>query len=182
MPVLAMALFLVAGPASAMDAQYGARSMANPHSMMLAPSNRTIADVAASKPYLSTLLAAVKAAGLADLVSGEETLTVLAPSNEAFAGLPAGTVESLLKPENKELLVAILSNHVIAGRYTFTDIVRATLSGPVTLETLGGGKLTVSRQGGMIRIASGEGSVRVIRPNLRANNGVIHVIDGVLLP
>lgn len=141
-----------------------------------------VVEVASDKQFLTTLVAAVGAAGLADALGTTDPITVFAPTNAAFAALPAGTVESLLLPENKAQLVKILSYHVVAGKYRFIDVIKATLRGPVTLTTLSGDSLTVSRKGASILLQTPNGTSRVIRPNIMADNGVIHVIDSVLLP
>jgi uncharacterized surface protein with fasciclin (FAS1) repeats len=131
---------------------------------------------------LSTLFAAVGAAGIADLLGTSTPITLFAPTNAAFDSLPPGTVESLLLPENKDQLIAILSYHVVVGEYSLADVIKATLSGPVQLTTLSGAPITVYRSKGMIMIDTPNNTARVIRPNLRASNGVIHMINAVLLP
>jgi uncharacterized surface protein with fasciclin (FAS1) repeats len=131
-----------------------------------------IVDVAEAG-HFNTLVAAVKAAGLVDALKGPGPFTVFAPTDEAFAKLPAGTLENLLKPENKEQLKKILTYHVVAGKVTAKDVVR--LHSAKTLE------------GGNIAIKAGDGGVmvdkaRVTKTDIAASNGVIHVIDTVLLP
>jgi len=132
----------------------------------------TIVEVAEGAGSFKTLVAAVKAAGLADTLSGPGPFTVFAPTDDAFAKLPAGTVESLLKPENKEKLKAILLYHVVAGRVLSSDL----KSGPV--KTVGGGDLTIDLSGGAPKV----NGATVIKADIPASNGVIHVIDTVLLP
>ncbi|MFN6951647.1 MAG: fasciclin domain-containing protein [Albidovulum sp.] len=132
-----------------------------------------IVDIAAGNADFSTLVAAVKAAGLVDTLKGEGPFTVFAPTNAAFAALPAGTVESLLKPENKDKLIAILTYHVIPGA--------------VTSGQLAGKRLDVATVNGKTVHIDGRKGVKVNKANvvtadITASNGVIHVIDRVLLP
>ena len=135
--------------------------------------DQTIVDLAVGNHDLSTLVAAVKAAGLVDVLAGKGPYTVFAPTNEAFAALPAGTVESLLKPENKDQLTAILTYHVVPGRIESTD--------------LSNGQKVASVEGSKIDIQTTKSSVlinnaQVKKADIRANNGVVHVIDRVILP
>lgn len=132
-----------------------------------------IVDVASSNGDFSTLVAAVSAAGLVETLQGDGPFTVFAPTNEAFAALPAGTVESLLKPENKDKLVSILTYHVVAGNYPASSL--AGQKGSLT--TVQGGKLHVNGTDG-VKV---NGST-VIIPDVVASNGVIHAIDKVMLP
>jgi uncharacterized surface protein with fasciclin (FAS1) repeats len=132
----------------------------------------TIVDVASGAGTFKTLVAAVKAAGLADTLSGKGPFTVFAPTDAAFAKLPAGTVDSLLKPENKKKLQSILLYHVVAGKVLSTDL----KAGP--LKTVEGGDLTVDLSGGTVKI----NDATVTKADIPASNGVIHVIDTVLLP
>jgi uncharacterized surface protein with fasciclin (FAS1) repeats len=132
----------------------------------------TIVEVAAANPDFSTLVAAVKAAGLVDTLNGAGPFTVFAPNNAAFAKLPAGTVEDLLKPENKEKLVALLTYHVVSGKVLAADV------GKLTEATTVNGKAA--------RIDTSMGvkvdDATVIATDIAASNGVIHVIDTVLMP
>jgi uncharacterized surface protein with fasciclin (FAS1) repeats len=121
----------------------------------------------------STLVTAVKAAGLVETLSGEGPFTVFAPTDEAFAALPEGTLESLLKPENKEKLVAILTYHVVPGKVMASDV--TTLK---TAETAQGGTLSISAMDGHVMINEST----VVATDVEATNGVIHVIDKVLIP
>jgi uncharacterized surface protein with fasciclin (FAS1) repeats len=132
----------------------------------------TIVDVASGAGTFKTLVAAVKAAGLVDTLSGKGPFTVFAPTDAAFAKLPAGTVDSLLKPENKKKLQTILLYHVVAGKVLSTDL----KSGSV--KTVEGGDLTVDISGGTVKI----NDATVTKADIPASNGVIHVIDTVLLP
>jgi len=140
---------------------------------VILPSTDNIPATAAKAGTFKTLLAAAKAAGLVEVLSGEKPLTVFAPTDDAFAKLPAGTVENLLKPENKEKLTAILKFHVVSGRVFSNDV----LSGK-ELKTAQGGMLTAAVTNGAATI-NGAG---LIATDIDASNGVIHVIDTVLLP
>jgi uncharacterized surface protein with fasciclin (FAS1) repeats len=119
------------------------------------------------------LVAAVKAAGLVDTLKGKGPLTVFAPTDEAFAKLPAGTVENLLKPENKDKLTAILTYHVVPGRVTASEVVSLS-SAP----TVNGGTLDINTQDGKVMVDNAQ----VVQTDIMATNGVIHVIDSVMLP
>ena len=131
----------------------------------------SIAEIAASNPDFSTLVAALKSAGLVDVLNGTTNFTVFAPTNQAFAALPEGTVEALLKPENKAQLVQILTYHVVPGRVLSTSL----QSGQVP--TVAGPAVDVS-VGNSVAVNNAE----VIQADIKASNGVIHVIDQVLLP
>lgn len=143
--------------------------MANHHN----EAKMDIVETAASNSNFTTLVAAVKAAGLVDTLQGAGPFTVFAPTNEAFEKLPAGTVEELLKPENKDKLVAVLTYHVVAGEVYAKDVVKLTEA-----KTVQGSKvmINVSDDGVMINDAN------VVQTDLKTKNGVIHVIDTVLLP
>ena len=146
-------------------------------SMTTAPADKTIVDIAASNPDFSTLVAAVKAAGLADTLSGPGPFTVFAPTNEAFAKLPAGTLDSLLKPANKQQLAGILTYHVLPATVMAKDVK------PGAVKTVNGTTFTVSTENGNVILTDGQGNkVKVIKTDIVASNGVIHVIDAVLLP
>lgn len=140
-------------------------------SSMEAP--KSVVDIAAESPDHKTLVAAVTAADLIKTLSGEGPFTIFAPSDDAFGDLPMGTVNDLLKPENKEKLTSILTNHVVAG-----DVMSSDLRDGQMVPTLGGGKLKVSIRNGEVFI---NGS-KVIAPDLAGSNGVIHVVDSVILP
>jgi uncharacterized surface protein with fasciclin (FAS1) repeats len=134
----------------------------------------------------TTLVAAVKAAGLVDTLQSPGPFTVFAPTNEAFAKLPAGTVESLLKPENQDALKKVLTYHVIAGKWSAADLVKRIKAGngSAELNTVQGGKLWATLHMGkhiMLKDEKG-GEVLVTIPDVFQSNGVIHVVDGVLLP
>ncbi len=134
---------------------------------------KDIVDVAASNEDFSTLVAAVKAADLVDTLKSEGPFTVLAPTNAAFAKLPEGTVENLLKPENKDQLTAILTYHVIAGNNPASAVV--TLD---SAPTVNGQSVTISVDGDTVSI----NDATVTATDIEASNGVIHVIDTVLIP
>ncbi|MBA6251107.1 MULTISPECIES: fasciclin domain-containing protein [unclassified Colwellia] len=134
---------------------------------------KDIVDVAAANGSFNTLVAAVKAGGLVDTLKGKGPFTVFAPTDEAFAKLPAGTVEMLLKPENKDKLVSILTYHVVAGKVMSTDVVKVD-----SASTVQGQMLMVKVDGGNVMI----NNAKVIMADVKASNGVIHVIDTVLMP
>jgi len=131
-----------------------------------------IVEIASGNKDFSTLVAAVVAAGLAETLSGNGPFTVFAPTNEAFAKLPAGTVEELLKPENKEKLASILTYHVVAGKVMSTD-----LSDGLKAATVNGQEVTVTI-GDNVKVDA----ATVTTADLEASNGVIHVIDTVIMP
>ena len=135
---------------------------------------KTIVDIAAADGRFNTLVAAVGAAGLAETLSGEGPFTVFAPTDDAFAALPAGTVEELLKPENKQKLTDILLYHVVAGKVMAADVVGLT-SAPTVL----GKDIAITVKDGKVFLND---TVQVIITDVEASNGVIHVIDAVLLP
>ncbi|NRB00514.1 MAG: fasciclin domain-containing protein [Rhodobacteraceae bacterium] len=138
----------------------------------------TIVDIAAGNDDFSTLVAAVTAAGLVDTLSGDGPFTVFAPTNDAFAALPAGTVESLLEPENIDTLTDILTYHVISGNVTSDQVIGQNLS----VEALNGGTLTINGAAGKFGTGVTVNDANVIATDIIGSNGVIHVIDSVLLP
>ena len=134
----------------------------------------------------TTLVAAVKAAGLVDTLQSPGPFTVFAPTNEAFAKLPAGTVETLLKPENQDSLKKVLTYHVVAGKWSAADLLKRIKAGngSAELSTVQGGKLWATLHMGkhiMLKDEKGD-EVLVTIPDVFQSNGVIHVVDGVLLP
>ncbi|HEX3379421.1 MAG TPA: fasciclin domain-containing protein [Paraburkholderia sp.] len=146
---------------------------------------RNIVQNAVNSNDHTTLVAAVKAGGLVDTLSGSGPFTVFAPTNEAFAALPAGTVETLLKPENKPMLVKVLTYHVVPGRLTAHDLEMAVRQGggKATLKTVEGDSLVVSMDSKGWAITDDKGDVaHVTIGNVMQSNGVIHVVDTVLLP
>ncbi len=150
---------------------------------MLATKN--IIENAVNSADHTTLVAAVKAAGLVDTLEGKGPFTVFAPTNEAFAALPAGTVDNLLKPENKAMLVKILTCHVVAAKALSTDVMAMVKAdgGSHVVDTVGGCKLTLKVDGGKVTVTDESGGVaNVTIADVIQSNGVIHVIDKVLLP
>jgi uncharacterized surface protein with fasciclin (FAS1) repeats len=147
--------------------------------------NKDIVDNAVNSTDHTTLVAALKAAGLVDTLKGPGPFTVFAPTNEAFTKLPAGTVDTLLKPENKELLTKILTYHVVAGRLTAAQLKKMvkTGGGSATLKTVEGGSLTVTMDNGDLVLKDEKGmEAHITIANVFQSNGVIHVIDTVLQP
>lgn len=132
-----------------------------------------IVDVAVSAGQFNTLAAALEAAGLVNTLKGDGPFTVFAPTDAAFAKLPAGTVESLLKPENKDQLIAILTYHVVPGKVMASDVVKLS-----SATTVNGADVAVMLDGGSVRIDN----ATVVKTDIGASNGVIHVIDSVILP
>ncbi len=149
----------------------GMMPMAAPAKVNAAKTN-TIVDVASGNKSFSTLVTAVKAAGLVETLSGKGPFTVFAPTNEAFNALPKATLESLLKPENKAKLQKVLTYHVVSGTVMAKDVK------PGSVKTVQGSPVTVKVQGGKVMI----NNANVITTDIKASNGVIHVIDKVLLP
>jgi uncharacterized surface protein with fasciclin (FAS1) repeats len=133
----------------------------------------TIVDIAAGNKDFSTLVAAVQAAGLVETLSSAGPFTVFAPTNAAFEKLPAGTVETLLKPENKETLTSILTYHVVPGTLKAAKVVKRT-----SIKTVQGGILRIVVKDGKVMV----NNAQVVTTDIVASNGVIHVIDAVLLP
>lgn len=149
-----------------------------------AQASKTIVDNAAASKAHTTLVAAVKAAGLVETLSGKGPFTVFAPSNDAFAKLPAGTVDYLLKPENIKKLQAVLTYHVVAGNLDSKAVVAAIKagSGRAVLTTVQGGQLFASIDGDNVILTDAKGNRAVITAvDITSSNGVIHVIDTVVL-
>ena len=146
---------------------------------------KTIVQNAVNSKDHTTLVAAVKAAGLVDTLSGKGPFTVFAPTNAAFAKLPAGAVDTLVKPENKATLTGILTYHVVPGRITAAQIaaMAARHRGTATLKTVQGEDLRFMKRGsGWVVVDAKGGRARITIPNVMQSNGVIHVIDAVLMP
>ena len=146
---------------------------------------KNIVENAVNSADHTTLVAAVKAAGLVDTLSGPGPFTVFAPTNDAFAKLPAGTVETLVKPENKAMLTSILTYHVVPGRTTAADLMAAIRAGggSARLTTVQGGTLTASMMGDRIMLVDAKGGMaHVTQANVMQSNGVIHVTDSISLP
>ncbi len=151
----------------------------------MAQDQKDIVDVAISSKAHTTLVAAVKGAELVTTLKSKGPFTVFAPTNDAFAKLPAGTVENLLKPENKSKLAGILTYHVVAGNLDAKAVLDAIKKGEgkVVLTTVAGGKLTASIENGKVMLTDENGGKALVTAtDLKATNGVIHVIDTVLMP
>ena len=135
--------------------------------------DKTVVENAVNNESFSTLVAAVKAAGLAETLSGSGPFTVFAPTNAAFEKLPAGTVEKLLEPENKDQLVKVLTYHVVPGKVMAKDVVKLSKA-----KTVEGSEVVIAVTGGVVTVDNAE----VIKTDVNSSNGVIHVIDTVILP
>ena len=147
--------------------------LAAPASLLAADAKKDIVDTAVGAGNFKTLVAAVKAAGLVDTLKGKGPFTVFAPTDAAFAKLPEGTVESLLKPENKAKLVAVLTYHVVPGKVLAADVVKLH-----DAKTVQGGKVKIAVEDGKVKVDN----ANVVKTNILCGNGVIHVIDAVILP
>jgi uncharacterized surface protein with fasciclin (FAS1) repeats len=178
------ALALVAGAAAPLLAESAEKTVMVGGAPMY-PSKNIVQNAVNSKDH-TTLVAAVKAGGLVDTLAGPGPFTVFAPTNEAFAKLPAGTVDTVLKPENKAMLVKILTYHVVPGRMTALDLMKAVKEGggEAKLKTVAGETLTVKQAGpGKLTVTDSKGDVAAVTiADVLQSNGVIHVIDTVLLP
>lgn len=166
----------IASPAMARNPMVGGAAMY--------PTKNIIQNAVNSKDH-TTLVAAVKAAGLVDTLSGTGPFTVFAPTNAAFAKLPAGTVDTLLKPENKAMLTKVLTYHVVPGRITAQQIASMAMHhhGEATLKTVEGENLMFRKHGGSWWVVDAKGGkARITIPNVMQSNGVIHVVDTVLMP
>lgn len=140
---------------------------------LAASGNKNIVDTAVAAGSFKTLVAAVQAAGLAETLEGSGPYTVFAPTDDAFKKLPAGTVDALLKPENKEKLKAILLYHVVQGKVMAAQAMKMS-----SAKTVSGQDLSITTSGGTVMI----NDAKVVNADIQASNGVIHVIDTVLLP
>jgi uncharacterized surface protein with fasciclin (FAS1) repeats len=187
--VAGVALACVAGtyasaqtPMSSMS--HGAEKTVQVGGAPMYPSKNIIQNAVNSKDH-TTLVAAVKAADLVETLSGPGPFTVFAPTNAAFGKLPAGTVETLVKPENKATLTKILTYHVVAGRKSSGDLMNTAAmgGGRNTLKTVQGETLTVTTKAGKVWLTDAKGGMsRVTIANVNQSNGVIHVVDTVLMP
>jgi uncharacterized surface protein with fasciclin (FAS1) repeats len=146
------------------------------HRVVMKQTPRDIVDTAVAAGSFKTLAAALKAADLVSTLKGPGPFTVFAPTDEAFAKLPAGTVETLLKPENKDKLKEILLLHVVPGAVYAADVVKLTEA-----KTAGGKTVAISTDGG-VKVGTASGKANVTKTDIKASNGVIHVIDTVILP
>jgi uncharacterized surface protein with fasciclin (FAS1) repeats len=180
----AAAVALTAATAVSVSAEMSEKTV-NVGGAPMYPSKNIIQNAVNSKDH-TTLVAAVKAAGLVDTLSGPGPFTVFAPTNEAFAKLPAGTVDNLLKPENKGTLTKILTYHVVPGRMTALNLMKAVKDGEgqAKLKTVAGEEITVKQAGpGKLTITDAKGDVSMVTiADVLQSNGVIHVINTVLLP
>jgi uncharacterized surface protein with fasciclin (FAS1) repeats len=145
---------------------------AHDHGMKKEGASKDIVSIASGDDQFSTLVAAVQAAGLVETLQGEGPFTVFAPTNDAFAKLPEGTVEDLLKPENKEKLTSILTYHVVPGKVMSSD-----LSGTMNVATVEGSEVSIDATDG-VKVDN----ATVVKADIEASNGVIHVIDTVIMP
>ena len=173
--IFTLALVLIMSQVSALAAPHLTNPSSTPPSPQQPTGNKDIVDRAMEDSRLSTLVTALKAAGLVDTLKGEGPFTVFAPTNEAFAKLPAGTLDNLLKPENKEQLTKLLTYHVLPGKVTSKDA--AALAGK-QVKMLNNEKARIEMQDGSLYIAG----AKIIMPDIMAKNGVIHVIDTVIMP
>jgi uncharacterized surface protein with fasciclin (FAS1) repeats len=177
-------LALTAGAAAPVSAAMSEKTV-NVGGAPMYPSKNIIQNAVNSKDH-TTLVAAVKAAGLVDTLEGPGPFTVFAPTNEAFAKLPAGTVDTLLKPANKATLVKVLTYHVVPGRMTAVNLMKAVKDGEgeAKLKTVAGEWLIVKQAGpGKLSVTDAKGDVAMVTiPDVLQSNGVIHVIDTVLQP
>lgn len=177
------AAFAIAAPLAAVPVYAAMNVMVGGAPMY--PTKNIVENAVNSKDH-TTLVAAVKAAGLVDTLEGAGPFTVFAPTNEAFAALPKGTVETLLKPENKDKLTAILTYHVVPGHMTAADIAGKidAMGGKLMLKTVQGEELTFARKGkSALTVTDAKGDVAWITiPDVLQSNGVIHVINKVLIP
>ena len=174
--IAATAIMALSGTANAANPQVGGADMFE---------NKNIIENAVNSKDHTTLVAAVKAAGLVEALSGPGPFTVFAPTNDAFSKLPAGTVETLVKPENKATLTKILTSHVVSGNYTAADIIKHTKNGKkrFNLTTLSGAPLTFElRKSGVWIYDQSGGAARVTVADVMQSNGVIHVTNAVSLP
>ena len=180
----AAALALTAGAVAPLSAAMSEKTV-NVGGAPMYPSKNIIQNAVNSKDH-TTLVAAVKAAGLVQTLEGPGPFTVFAPTNEAFGKLPAGTVDNLLKPENKGTLVKVLTYHVVPGRMTAVNLMKAVKDGEgtATLKTVAGENLWVKQAGpGKLTVTDSKGDVAMVTiADVLQSNGVIHVIDTVLLP
>ena len=168
---------------------FAQQAMGSEHTVMVGgaamyPTKNIVQNAMNSKDH-TTLVTAVKAAGLVDTLSGAGPFTVFAPTNEAFDALPKGTVDTLVKPENKETLTKILTYHVVSGRYTAKDLMALVTKGggKASLTSVQGEPLTVMQVGNALTVTDAKGGVaHVTIGDVIQSNGVIHVVDKVLMP
>ncbi|WP_082337185.1 fasciclin domain-containing protein [Porphyrobacter sp. AAP60] len=196
-PTVTRNLTIIAAALAATSSLVAAPAFADHHKTAMASENvptvggapmyptKTIVENAVNSQDHTTLVAAVQAAGLVEALSGPGPFTVFAPTNAAFAKLPAGTVETLVKPENKETLAGILTYHVVSGRVSASELIGMIEAngGKAELTTLNGGTLTAAVEGGMVVLTDAAGGkATVTQADVFQSNGVIHVTDTVSLP
>lgn len=180
----AVATFALASPALANHHKGGHDGHAMVGGAAMYPA-KNIVENASAAGNLKTLVAAVKAAGLVDTLASPGPFTVFAPTDDAFAKLPAGTVETLVKPENKATLTKILTYHVVAGKVTAKDVVALIKQGggKAMIKTVQGGTLTASLQGQNVVLTDAKGGKSIVtQTDVMQSNGVVHVIDTVVMP
>ena len=171
--------------AFALALSLSAPALAEHHMASSEHSTATIVDLAVGSDQHGTLVAAVQAAGLAETLASPGPFTVFAPTDAGFAALPDGTVDTLLEPENRDMLTSVLTYHVVPGMVSATQLLEMIESsgGTAELTTVEGGTLTASAAGGTVTITDeNDRAIQVTATDLVASNGVIHVTDGVLLP
>ncbi|WP_296721926.1 fasciclin domain-containing protein [Erythrobacter sp.] len=174
---------IIAAALAATTGVVAAPALADHHKEMKAEAN--IVETAMGTGMHNTLVAAVKAADLVDTLASPGPFTVFAPTDAAFAKLPAGTVETLVKPENKGTLTSILTYHAVAGKVTAGDLIKLINDngGKATIPTVAGGTLTAMLEGGNVVITDAKGGkTTVVKADVMTSNGVIHVTDGVFMP
>jgi uncharacterized surface protein with fasciclin (FAS1) repeats len=187
MKKISLAVLLLAGiilSANAQDMKMASEKNVEVGGAPMYPSKNIVENAMKSKDH-TTLVAAVKAAGLVETLQGKGPFTVFAPTNAAFDKLPAGTVDNLVKPENKTTLTKILTYHVIAGKLDSKELMKWIKKGKGTaeLKTVEGGKLWVMEKGGKLWLKDEKGNIAGISiPDVYQSNGVIHVIDTVVMP
>ncbi|MBO0939529.1 fasciclin domain-containing protein [Fibrella sp. HMF5335] len=177
-PILLLAFLAVAGGAHAQTDTIRQSAGAASKSLSAKATNKDLAGSLAGATDFSTLQSALTASGLADKAKEQGPYTVFAPSNDAFAKLPTGTLETLTAPASKDKLAAILANHVVSGSFSAAD-----LKDGQTLKTVGGGTLTVRKQGNSVMLTDAKGgSAMVTTADIQATNGMVHAVDSVLMP
>lgn len=181
---VAVAALMIAAPAGAQDKMSGEKTV-NVGGAPMYPSKNIIQNAVNSKDH-TTLVAAVKAAGLVETLEGKGPFTVFAPTNSAFAKLPAGTVDTLLKPENKAKLTAVLTYHVVPGRLSAAELMKAVKDGggEAKFKTVEGEDLVIKQPAAdKLTVTDSKGDTSTVTiPDVMQSNGVIHVVDTVLLP
>lgn len=165
--------YVVSGKKTCNGSQAGPGRVIHTSAVQAAPAQKDIVDTAAGAGSFNTLVAAVKAAGLVETLKGKGPFTVFAPTDAAFAKLPAGTVENLLKAENKDQLVAVLTYHVVAGKVAAADVVKLS-----SAKTVQGQSVAIKAADGKVMVDNAQ----VVKTDIMCSNGIVHVIDSVILP